>query len=54
MLREGCRLLNSMARRSQAARLSRWPMTAQRTMCALSLGQRDPRLRSKLRYPCDG
>ena len=47
-------LLKSMAHRSQPARLSSSPMTAQRTMYALSLDQRAPRSRSKLRYPCDG
>ena len=36
----GCRLLSSMAHRSRAAAcISNSPMTAQRTMCALSLGQ---------------
>ena len=46
----GFRLLSSMAHRWEAAAcISNSPMTAQRTTCALSLGQRDPHSCSKLR-----
>jgi hypothetical protein len=54
-LREGYRLLNSMAYRSQAAAcISSSPMTAQHTVDALSWGQRAFPSRSMLRYLCDG
>ena len=41
--------------RSRAARLSRWRMTAQRTMCALSLGsERAPTRAPICDTSCDG
>jgi hypothetical protein len=51
--RGGWRLLRSMAYRSRgAARLSRSPMTAQRTRCVWSLGQR--LLVRQAALPCNG